>query len=128
LVTAIPSIAYGQAPPGGGGGNWWWAAPASVIAAFGVFLEWVRRRMANGSLKITATSSTFDELSAENNKLQAANELLMRENEHLRMEVEEANQRLTIQLQRSEDRYTQLFDRVLEEAARKVEDEEAGAI
>lgn len=116
MVAAIPAIAYGSDGSGGDIVSWRLGIPAAVLAAIMGLGRWVKGRLSDGTLTLTATSKTARELGEQIEQLRRENAHLLDENQDLRADLEAAKTRLQDQLVKAEEREARLFERLISEA------------
>ena len=115
-ISAVPAIAYAQDGPGSDLVSWRLGIPAAALAAVVGLAQWIKRRLQDGSLTLTAMSKSAKEMAEAIDTLRRENEHLADELAETKRELDEAKQRLQDQLVKAEEREARLFERLITEA------------
>jgi cell division protein FtsB len=126
IVATLPAVAYAQDSGGTDLVSWRLGIPAAVLAAVVGLAQWIKRRLSDGALTITATSKSAKAIAEEHDTLKREHAHLADENADLKRELDEAKARLQDQLVKAEEREARLFERLITEAdARRSGDNDA---
>jgi hypothetical protein len=118
LAASIPAVAMASDPQGSDLVSWRLGIPAAVLASVVALARWIKRRLADGSLTITATSASAKALTDETAATKAVNETLRSENAALKMELEKTRARLEEELEETKANFREQLARLEERELR----------